>query len=301
MSPTNKEIIDKYLDMYRHSYDSIKSRECAIRHFILEKYFGYEKELIDINKRMLIEYFRWLNSNNDLAFASKKFYWTVMCGVVHFINEYYEDDLKKMIVIPKYSVKWSKNNHKKPETNKLVFATKSELVKILEFYKLRNHKYYLLMRTFIETGMRIIELVNIEHENVNCEKRTIETSGKTGDAVYFVSREMANLLKYYKESYDFRTKYLFESTQCKQYARSAIRNKLNRDKPKIGIEKQITPHTFRRTLNNFRDDMGCKLHHQKILLCHIVKDVTVGSYISKNYKKFIGLYDKYNPYINLNF
>ena len=58
----------------------------------------------------------------------------------------------------------------------------------------------------------------------------------------------------------------------------------------VGIDREkrnITCHTFRRTINDLRKDMGCPLEDRKILLGHKVRDVNVRSYTNSDYREYL--------------
>jgi len=188
--------------------------------------------------------------------------------------------------------------------------TIEEVKTILDYLKLHNFQYYLIFRTFAETGMRKGGLLNIDCDKVDVEKRFIETREKTGKVVYYISRELAKLLEIYlkeRKRKDTPSNALFISMQLKQYHVRTFNKYLNgqvaRGKvvyegilQKVGIDKHVTCHTFRRTLNTLRKVMGCSNEDRKILLTHKVQDVNVDSYLKLNYEQYIELFDKWNPF-----
>jgi len=70
---------------------------------------------------------------------------------------------------------------------------------------------------------------------------------------------------------------------------------------KLGIEKDITTHTFRRSINTHRKKLKkCPLEICKRLLGHKTIDVNEASYTIYDFEDLIELYDQYDPYENLN-
>ena len=75
----------------------------------------------------------------------------------------------------------------------------------------------------------------------------------------------------------------------------------------IGITKNITCNTFRKTINSERDDLGTQQHHKQHLLGHASMNVNVGNYTfpplskytEKDYIRHVKLYDNNNPYKDL--
>jgi len=192
--------------------------------------------------------------------------------------------------------KQEKNKIKESNSNKDVIAEKYEIEQILQYLKFTKHHYYLMIRILVETGMRIGELVDIEYENVDTEKRRIVTVGKSGRKPYYTSKDLANELEYYIKHGNFPLKYLFYSRKLRQYDDDSIRVELHNTVKRLEIKKNITPHTFRRTINTLRYKMGCPDKELKILLNHKITDVNFSSYTKLKYEEYIRLYDKWFPY-----
>jgi len=166
-----------------------------------------------------------------------------------------------------------------------------------------NFKHYLIFRLLIETGMRKGELINSKYSDLNTKKRYIRTTGKTEDVAYYYSKELARFLKQYlneREKISINTDILFLTNRMAKYSNRAFNLLLKNACKKLGIEKNITCHTFRRTINTFRKKMGCSNEDRKILLNHKVNDVNIESYLIYDREEYLALFDKYNPYENLN-
>ncbi len=180
-----------------------------------------------MNKRDLFEYFDYLNNLNTIALATKKMKWIILRSLLEFCMEYYDDFI---VVIPKKTIQW-KPNHKIAETNRYVIADKEEIEKILYYLKNFNPKYYLIFRIFVETGMRKGELINIDYDKVYPEKRYIDTIGKTGRKIYYLSEELAHRLKNcitQSKKRRIRTKALFISTRHRKRYSNRTFNRLLR-------------------------------------------------------------------------
>jgi len=304
--PTNEEIMGRFLNHYRASKQSVNVRISSLQYFFGEKYFHYDGHVFDINKRDLVDYFDYLNHKEDISLKTKMARWSMVKSFLHFTMEYYDGF---SVLIPKYMVKW-KTIHKDPNSNKDVVLTIEEVKTILDYLKLHNYQYYLIFRVFAETGMRKGGVLNIDCDNVNVEKRFIETREKTGKVVYYMSKELAKFLEIYlkeRKRKETPSNALFISMQLKRYHTRAFNKYLNgqisRGKvvydgimEKVGIDKHVTCHTFRRTLNTLRKVMGCSNEDRKILLNHKVQDVNVDSYLKLNYEQYIELFDKWNPF-----
>ncbi|MFW9875135.1 MAG: tyrosine-type recombinase/integrase [Candidatus Thorarchaeota archaeon] len=304
--PSNEEIIGRFLNHYRASKQSVNVRKSSLRYFFGEKYFHYEGHAFDINKRDLVDYFDYLNHKEDISLKTKMLRWAMIKSFLNFAMEYYDDFFVR---IPKNTVKW-KRIHKDPNSNKNTVLTIEEVKKILDYLKLHNYQYYLIFRILAETGMRKGGLLNINCDKVNVEKRFIETQEKSGKVIYYTSKELAKMLEIYlkeRKRKNTDSNALFISMQLKRYHQRAFNKYLNGQVAygkvvykgilqKVGINKHVTCHTFRRTLNTLRKVMGCSNEDRKILLNHKVRDVNVESYLKLNYMQYIELFDNWNPF-----
>ncbi len=295
----NEEIIEKYLYRYRHSPQSIKTRKYNLNYFFNKKYFGYSGHIFEIDKRSLMDYFDYLNHLETISLRTKKMKWTILRTLLEFCMEYYDDF---MIKIPKNSIRWQ-NIHKEPVTNKDIVMTKEEVKKILTFLKNNHYTYYLIFRVFAETGMRKGELIAIDYDKVDLKKRYIDTKGKTGKKVYYLSKDLCNHLDVYLEERKLKnveTKVLFLSNNLKRFSNRPFNLYLKTVLNKLRIKKNITCHTFRKSLNTFRKLMDCPKEDRKILINHKTKDINVNAYVKLKYNEYLDLYDKWYPYSNLN-
>jgi len=292
---SNEEIISRYLQRFSHSKAARTTRKYGLAYFFDQRYFGYQGHIFDIKKRDLIDYFDYLNHLESICLQTKVNKWSLLRSFLKFIMEYYYGFL---VVIPKHCISW-KPIHKKANSNKNVVMTKDEVKKILDFNFRYNYKYYVLLRLLAETGMRIGELLKIDMDDVNIEKRYVETVGKTGRKIYYFTKGLAKHLDLYLRERQLKNadcRALFIAIQKRRYARRSINGHIKRCLKELDLKKRISSHTFRRTLNTLRKRMGCPKEDRKILLCHKVGDVNYQCYVRLNYNDYIALYDKWNPY-----
>ncbi|MFX1567897.1 MAG: tyrosine-type recombinase/integrase [Promethearchaeota archaeon] len=293
---TNNQLKKQYVARYN---GSTGTRLSALRYFFGNKQtdtcFGFKGKIYEISKADLMDYFDWLNNLETLSIETKKLKWTILKSFLEYLMEYFDDF---MLIIPKKTLNWNKI-HKESESNKDVVMTKEEVKQILDYLKINHYIYYLIFRTFAETGMRKGGLRNIDCDGVSIAKRYIKTKEKSGRVVYYVSKDLAHHLNIYLEdrkTKEIETKAFFISNRRNRYGLRTFNEYLKRVLDKLGIEKNITCHTFRRTINTLRKKMGCPKEDRKILLNHKTKDVNVNSYVKLKYNDFIKLYDTWNPY-----
>ena len=295
---SNQAIINRHLKRYNHSPESIKTRKTAFNYFFNKQYFGFKGYIGEITKDKLIDYFDWLNDKKDIALSTKKIKWSLLCSLLDFCMEYYDNFLIK---IPSKTIKW-KDHHKIPHSNKDVKLELEEIQAILFYLKVNHLTYYLIFRIFAETGMRKSELINIEYPNVNIEKRYIDTYGKKGQKIYYISQELATYLEFYinnRKIKNIQSHALFISKYSQQFSKRHFNIYLHSVLKKIGINKQITCKTFRSSVNTLRYNMGCSTEDRKILLNHKIQDVNFEHYVKLNYNDYLKKFDTWNPFQNI--
>jgi len=291
------DIVKKHLSRYNNSPEQKRTRKSALNHFLTwyKEENNKQLELHELMKRDIVDYFDYLNNRKDIALATKKVKWSLFKSFLTFCMDYYDDFLVK---IPSNICKWNKY-HKTPKTNKDVRLDKEEISNILKHLKLGNFKHYLIFRILAETGMRKGEVANIDYDKVNTSKRYIDTHGKMGRKIYYISEELTNYLKIFIESrktMNINTKALFISRLSKRYSKRAFNFYLKKVLDTLEIKKNATCKTFRSSLNTYRKLMGCSNEDRHILINHKLKDININNYLKLNYKEYIALYDKWYPY-----
>jgi len=294
---SNQELINAYINNYQHSKQSQNQRKSSLKYFFGENYFNYQEHIFKITTSKLKVYFVWLKNLDTINITTKRNKWNIL---ISFLNYTMEDHEEFLIKIPKQTINWRGSNGDRKDVKEI--ASKEEIEQILQHFKKYNFKHYLIFRLLIETGMRKGELINAKYNDINIEKRYIRTTGKTEDVAYYYSKELAHFLKQYlneREKISLNNDTLFLTNRREKYSNRPFNLLLKNACKKLGIEKNITCHTFRRTINTHRKKMGCSNEDRKILLNHKVNDVNIESYLIMNREEYLVLFDKYNPYKNL--
>ncbi|MFX0139664.1 MAG: tyrosine-type recombinase/integrase [Candidatus Hodarchaeota archaeon] len=334
---SNEEYMIQYLNDKKGKHTSSNMKRANAKKSIsvfLSKYFQ-NKTLNNISKQDLMKFYNDLNKNSNYARVTKKTDFNeVKQFVLYFLNildskllDIETEDEKKLLLIMKNQLKinsilnylnnrnnfnWKGEHNENPNSNKDVIMTENEVKEILRYYRdYKSNKRYLMTRTLAETGMRRAELLNIDIEiQVNShieyleddlEKRMIRTKGKTGKKVYFISENLTKLLKRHLENRkkkNLETKAFFVSNRNKRCSLDYFNKSLKKTCEVLGINKRISPHTFRRTLNTLRFENECPERYLKILLNHKIKDINYDHYVNDEVKRrdFLEKYDLYNPY-----
>lgn len=296
-NPDNETIINQYLNHYSYSNQSYKMRKSSLNYFFNKDYFGYSKHIFDIKTNTLIDYFEYLNKLKNINLTTKKGKWAIVKSLIDYCMEYYRD-FNFIVAIPKRTIKWQKI-HKIAKSNKTVIASIEEIRNILNYLREENFSSYCLFRLLIETGMRLGELLSIQVKDLNIVKRMVNCRGKTGEKVYYFSENLTKDLRVYlngRKKAQTNLNALFLNSKNKKYNTRLIQKTLERIRVKFNTD-WITPHTFRRTLNTLRKNMGCSLEDRKILLGQKTGDVNIECYTILEYDNYIQSFDKYNPYL----
>ena len=295
---SNQKLINTYLNNYQHSIQSQNQRKSSLKYFFDRECFNYQGHIFKITTLKLKEYFVWLKNLDTINITTKKNKWNILISLLNYTMEDHEEFLIK---IPQKTINWRGSNGDRKQIKEI--ASKEEIEQILQHFKMFNFKHYLIFRLLIETGMRKGELINAKYNDLNTEKRYIRTMGKTEDVAYYYSKELALFLKQYlneREKISLNNDTLFLTNRLEKYSNRPFNLLLKNACKILGIEKNITCHTFRRTINTFRKKIGCSNEDRKILLNHKVNDVNIESYLIYDHEEYLELFDKYNPYENLN-
>jgi len=330
--PTNECLLEKYLEHYQHSPQSVNMRRSSLNYFFGEKTnkcFGYQGHIFDLDTSILIDYFTWLKNLDLVSIETRKNKWRILTSLLQFSMEYWNGKRKgeirklkqqnikepekyvweKFIVkIPSKTISWKNAIQKKKgkgrESNADVYANKEEIQQLLQYFKNYNFKHYLIFRIFTDTGMRRNTLINLRINEVYLEERYFHPKiSKTDEKFYPFPEELQKFLKIYlnnRKEQKAKTNVLFLNKYEQKYGLRAFNLILARARKSIGIKKKITTKTFRKTLNSLRKKIECPLEDRKMLLGHKLNDVNVKNYTPTDIKLHIKAYDKWYPYENLN-
>lgn len=300
---TNQEIIEEYIDFYKHSRSSQSTRRSCLNYFF--KKYDYQGDIFEITTRKLTEYFTWLKNLPGINLTTKKTKWAILNSFLNWLMEDPENDF--IVKIPSKRVNWNGISLKTNKSNKEVYASKEEVKQILDFFKERNIKEWIIFKLFAHTGMRKGELINLRIDEIKIEDRHIHLyMGKTMEKHYIIPNDdhFLLILRIYlnkRKTYEVDNDFLFLSNQKRPYSERRFNMLLRNARDQLGIKKRITCHTFRRSLNDFRKEMNCSLEDREQLLGHKTNNVNISGYTKQDIIRHRKLYDKFNPYQESNF
>jgi site-specific recombinase XerD len=263
------------------------SREATIKYYdaklkIISRYLGdYEVEAIDkvvisdfTNKQKL--------RNPKISPRTLNYYRQIIVRVIKEITGRLIK-ITKLRVVP-------------PDVKRV---SDENISKIIHYYennidKANNHKYFLIIRIFLDTGVRINELVNIMVKNINIPYRTIKLeTTKTGvPRVVFFSYETQMLLLSYMNKYITNQSYLFPSKKGDSHIqRESIYRALMRLQKRLKIKQSISPHKWRHTFAKSYLTHGGDLSSLQSILVH-TQLTTTEMYLKFDYNELRKIYDQ---------
>lgn len=224
-------------------------------------------------------------------FYNKKF--------LEFINknpeEITEDDIKffiakmiekgmapKSIVLIKSALKFfydevlGKNivNFKSPKVPKKLptILTREEVKKILEVVKNEKHKLMIMM--LYSSGLRLSELLNLRVGDLELKERVgwVRSGKGEKDRVFLISEKIVKSLEKFLENKQ-PTDYVFLGRKGQLSPRAVEKMIVNAAK-RAGINKRVTPHTFRHSFATHLLEAGESIRKIQELLGHASLNTT---------------------------
>ncbi|MEO0086630.1 MAG: site-specific tyrosine recombinase XerD [candidate division WOR-3 bacterium] len=155
------------------------------------------------------------------------------------------------------------------------------------------------------TGIRVSELLNLKINDLNLEEGFIKVLGKRnkerivpmGEPAIWAIKEYLNLVRpllLKKNQKEMGNPYLFLNHRGKKFSRMGFWKILKKYVKLAGIEKRITPHTFRHTFATHLLEGGANLRIVQELLGHSsISTTQIYTKINKEYLRQI--YDAFHP------
>ncbi|WNE40762.1 MAG: Tyrosine recombinase XerD [Mycoplasmataceae bacterium] len=134
------------------------------------------------------------------------------------------------------------------------------------------------MDFFLNTGLRISELVNIKHSDY--QNQLLKVHGK-GDKFRFIP-----LPNFLTKNFNNSSQYLFQTKTGKPLHTSQVRRMIYWRQKRANLNKHISPHTFRRSFATLLNNNEVKLTSIQKLLGH--SDINNTSvYVHNSYQEII--------------
>jgi integrase/recombinase XerD len=146
-----------------------------------------------------------------------------------------------------------------------------------------NQRNNLILDFLLYTGIRINELINIRH--CDYSNKMLKIKGKGNKIRHVLVPDF--LVKYFNGSAD----YLFTTRKGKRIGNTQARIMIYQKVKKAGINKKISPHTFRRSFATLLNKRKCPLTTIQKLLGHS-QITTTASYIHNSWEELYQDYSK---------
>lgn len=216
--------------------------------FFNQKFLDFVKkpaEFIDINdiKSYLASLDKKSTATIALAIASLRF----------FYEKILKKEIFKEIEIPR------------KEKRLPTVLTKEEIKSIIE--SADTAKSRLIMGFLYSTGLRVSEIVNLKSNDINVdEKMGYVRQGKgKKDRMFILSDKIIEQLKEFRQKYP---NYQFVFSDKEPLTTRNIQKIIKHTATKAGIQKKITPHTFRHSFATHLLESGTDIRYIQELLGH---------------------------------
>ena len=146
------------------------------------------------------------------------------------------------------------------------------------------HRNNLMLDFLFYTGLRVSELVNIKHSDY--QDKSLKIHGK-GNKIRYIPAPIF-LVKYFNS---FSTEYLFTTKNKQKLNPIQIRTMIYKKTKKAGMDKHISPHTFRRSFATLLNNKNVRLTTIQKLLGHSSIETTT-AYIHNSYEELYKDYSK---------
>lgn len=242
------------------------------------------------NRLDLINYLNWLEERNKSKTTIQNYlrflkqFWQDKEITTESIREFLKDNLNKYQPNSLKIIRYATSSYTKfakinidwewikgiiPKTQRKCFATLSieELEQLKTIRSERNKNTYLRNNLIFDflffSGLRVSELVNINHSDWDAKNESLKVHGK-GNKVRYVFLP-PQLIKYMENN---NNDYLFTNLKKQPLKPLVISQIIQQRVKKAGFNKLITPHSFRRSFATWMHRKGSHLTTIQFLLGH---------------------------------
>ena len=151
-----------------------------------------------------------------------------------------------------------------------------DLISSIDVSKPEGHRNRAIIEILYSCGLRVSELVNLKISNLYLNNEFIKVIGKgSKERLIPISKNAIKQIDLYNESFRKKLKiatgfedYLFLNRRGKSLSRVMIFNIIKEAAQKIGLQKNISPHTFRHSFATHLVDGGADLRAVQEMLGH---------------------------------
>jgi integrase/recombinase XerD len=292
-----KGFLEEKFKISKNTYESHKYNVIECLNYIKKPI--EEIDIVDIAK-----YLTNVINKKDIQITTKNAYRYNISSFFQYVQQQFltkREEAYHNPVPSKDVFKFTKSNKIKRKPEKEEKFTKKELLTILDNSKKREFRDFIIFAILIATGMRIGECLSIRVNQIDLERRLLDTgfdkgarkSTKTsGESIrFFLPKGLIRYLKKYL--YMIKGDKWLVSGREKYLTPSGFRSTSKERYPK----KFSKFHKYRKTLiTNRVKKMECPLWISEGLMNHVPSSVEGRAYIKLSIPEKRELYDKYFPY-----
>ncbi len=149
--------------------------------------------------------------------------------------------------------------------------------KALLFEASGNARDYAILQTFLQTGVRVSELVNLKMEDIDFTNKMLivrQGKGKRDRTIPLEAQAVEALKKYLSTRNGQESEYIFLAKNGSSLDVRTIRYMVKKYMLKAGINKKASVHTLRHTFGTHKVDMGMTIPNLRELLGHKKMETT---------------------------
>lgn len=255
MNNTESSHIDEHVENFK--------RELIVGGFskrTLTMYLLYVREFLEFVKKEPKD----VNRNDIIAYMAHKKESgakdSTMCLVYSALRHFFKEYLKSSIM---EDIKRPKKGAKLP-----VVMTRDEVKRILN--AARGKKAKLIMMLLYSSGLRVSELTKLKINDLNLNEKTAIVRGGKGnkDRIVILSEQWINEIKEYLKNRKVESEYVFCDKLGRPISVDSVQRLVRRARIKAGINKNVTPHSFRHSFATHLLEKGESIRKIQELLGH---------------------------------
>jgi integrase/recombinase XerD len=267
ISDRNKEIIRGYVSFLkgkRYSESTVRSYFTLIADFIA---FIQPISIDDLTHRNVELFIESVYIKRDYSVSTQR---QLISAIKQFVLYYPNCKIESIKLI-------------RPKSSSFLptVLSKQEVISILRFTK--NLKHRAIIAMIYSAGLRISELINLELNHIDIDRRQIIVKNAKGrkDRNVILAKSMLPLIKNYLNTYAPKF-YFAEGQKGLKYSAESIRSFLKRSCENAQIVKKVTPHTLRHSYATHLLESGIDLRYIQELLGHSRPETTmIYTHVSK--------------------
>ena len=303
-------LITSYLqEVKKRSTGAFENNKSILRHFFKR----IDKQIKDLTTIDVRDYFVKYIDKQNIQLNTKETKRFTLVGFFNYVEKMYlANDLTYSNPVPSKKIfQFTKKSTDIKRYSQIVLKilSKKQINEVLNYAKenmdLRSLTI-LLLEVF--TGARISEVRTLLRDDIHLNERFFETGftidarkstlNKTSGLIFFFPEIIIPYLKKYEKTLE-NSRWYFPGYSDVPLSTASVRKIYVKIRRETGIFFSF--HYFRRSLITERRKIGCPEGVSEALMCHASSSVEAESYVKLTVAEKRDVYDKWNPYENLDF